>query len=213
MTPFVAQSHTISCWMKSTQTTAGRLITLPTVLLLGGSDQHFSLDINITYSGGVDSSLVGIYIDDVCISGHGHAGVWASSTSSVTDNDWHHVLGVIDSVSHELRIYVDGQFENAFTYPCGPSSYATDNLHFGSYDSTDTTQSYIGVLDDIAIYNRVLTDCEIKQLYYADLVCNIPSVSIADKSILEGKHRNKAIKVSCDTKQTATHNLKHMKNF
>ncbi len=181
--PFVAQSHTISCWMKSNQTKLGRLIVLPTALLVGGGDQHFAININL------DSSFASILFDDVAHPGH--AGVWAESTDNVNDNNWHHIAGIIDSTNHQLRIYNDGKLEKTVAYDGGPSTYATDFLQFGRYGSADNNEDYIGVLDDIAIYNRVLDSSEIHQLYCS---CVLPSATITNKSILEGNTGTKQLK-------------------
>lgn len=167
ITPFVAQSHTFSCWMKSNQTTLGRLVVLPTTILPNGQGQQFSLNINF------DSSFAWASFDDV--SHPDHSGVVVSSTTAVNDNRWHHVAGVIDSSNHELRIYVDGCLQNTTTYDGGPTPYAIDSLHFGRYASfvDNADQNYIGVIDEVCIYNRVLDAEEIQQLF-----CNQGAFSI-----------------------------------
>lgn len=189
-TPFIAQSHTVSCWIKSTQTTLGRLICLPTSLI-GGEDQHFSLNLNIDSLYVEKPNQASIYFAQV--NTPVPFGIGAFSTSSPNDNIWHNIIGVIDSANKQIRIYIDGSLEHEVTYNYGHSTYATAFLQFGryGYGLEANTQNYIGALDDIAIYNRVLNPTEIQQLYCA---CAQPTISIDDKSILEGNSGTKQLK-------------------
>ncbi|MFA6897000.1 MAG: LamG domain-containing protein [Patescibacteria group bacterium] len=84
-----------------------------------------------------------------------------SSTTSIADNNWHYVTG---SVSGSVwKINVDGRDENS-----ADSGYVNTNLAnsvslmlgrvgFGYYFS--------GSIDEVRIYNRALSDDEIRQLY------------------------------------------------
>ncbi len=83
-------------------------------------------------------------------------------------NKWYHVVGVFDS--GEIRIYVNGVLENSDD--TGYSSLYQSVVHVLSGAWT-TDYPAIGasftnsVLDDITLYNRVLSDTEIQSLYNA----------------------------------------------
>jgi hypothetical protein len=84
------------------------------------------------------------------------------------NSDWHHRITTI-SVNGELNDYLDGELINTssianFQWCTSVSSI----LKFGAWWNSDI-QSWDGKLDDIGIWNRALTECEIQDLYNAQL--------------------------------------------
>ena len=74
---------------------------------------------------------------------------------SVTTSQWRHL--VIISAGLNFQIFLDGESSSSFTIgPCGPTSSDIGNLFLGKY--------FDGYLDDVAIFNRVLTSTEINIL-------------------------------------------------
>jgi len=85
----------------------------------------------------------------------------------LTDGAWHHVAVVRDFVTSEIRLYVDGVLNDSFiiSYDAGEGfESATSNLNLG-YLNLLAGYHYNGTLDEVAIYNRVLTVGEILQHY------------------------------------------------
>ena len=74
-------------------------------------------------------------------------------------NKWHHCVYTYDGSIH--RFYLDGQ-EYAQS-DAKPQTGIPDILMFGNYPSGD--QFFQGNLDDIRIYNRVLTQSDVEVLY------------------------------------------------
>ena len=72
--------------------------------------------------------------------------------------NWYHLLGTNDGTYTSL--YVNGILENTFLEPMATGS---ENSFIGRSASSD--QFTNGSIDDIRIYNRVLTEVEILQLY------------------------------------------------
>jgi hypothetical protein len=77
-------------------------------------------------------------------------------------NTWHHL--VIKNLSHINYLYLNG----ALVATSSPSTL--QGVQSGSYIKFGNgilipTEKFIGKLDDIGIWNRALTDCEIKKLY------------------------------------------------
>ena len=77
-------------------------------------------------------------------------------------NTWHHV--VIKNLSHINYLYLDG------VHVATSSPSTLQGVQSGSYIKFGNgilipTEKFIGKLDDIGIWNRALTDCEIKKLY------------------------------------------------
>jgi hypothetical protein len=85
----------------------------------------------------------------------------AFSTTLVSDDQWHHLTLVLDgSTGH---VYVDGVEENSFQ--ASPNFSANDLWSIGQeWDSGGPSGFLTGIVDDVQIYNRALTQKEIEQV-------------------------------------------------
>ena len=80
------------------------------------------------------------------------------STTTLTDDTWHHI-GFTLTGGTSMKVYVDG---NMITSGTLSSSLATPSgSTFYLADFTAVMGSYGGLIDDIAVFNRALTDEEI----------------------------------------------------
>lgn len=92
-----------------------------------------------------------------------------SMTRSLTGtvNDWHSMAITFDASSNTLAFYVDGTLvgtDNTLTMNITQSS--ASNTAFGGHQSTGNTQRYFnGWLDDVALYDSVLTAQGISALH------------------------------------------------
>jgi hypothetical protein len=93
--------------------------------------------------------------------GVGKPDLTLSSRSDVTDGRWRHVAATRTSRSGEMQVYVDGVPEGIATGPKGPRS-APNRMTIGAVQTG--TNPFVGELDDIRIYSRVLPDAEIASL-------------------------------------------------
>src|SRR5204863_7349330 len=84
------------------------------------------------------------------------------STMSITDTNWHHVA-VSKSVS-SLVFYIDGASETALTYNV-TFDFST-SLVIGAVNDT-IDGSFLGLIDELSIYNRPLSENEIQSVYNA----------------------------------------------
>ncbi len=82
----------------------------------------------------------------------------------ITANTWHHIVAVFNYSSHIATVYVDG-----VNYPLNsnvlsnPSNTAgSPSLRVGISRSTP----FSGTIDDVRLYNRVLSSQEVSQLYF-----------------------------------------------
>ena len=87
----------------------------------------------------------------------------ALSTSNVTLNIWHHIALTYNSASEDLRFFIDGIFDSSTATLPTPNSSTEANLFIGR-DSSGQRYFFHGKLDDIGIYNNVLSDSEIRHL-------------------------------------------------
>lgn len=93
---------------------------------------------------------------------------WNQATKNgYADTLWHHVVGTFDGSN--VRIYVDGQagtsaalsgtIQTASSYPVCIGSNNADS------GGTCNGDEFNGIVDDVRIFNRTLSETEIKQLY------------------------------------------------
>jgi hypothetical protein len=122
-----------------------------------------------------------------------------TSDNDFNDGDWHLAVGVWDGSSStnvselQMKVYIDG----GLVSQTPSSSVGFGGLHplipingdgfckFGiSPDPSQISTSFIGILDDIGIWNRALTQQEITDLYHS---CNNSlSISPQNNSLLTG---------------------------
>ncbi len=84
----------------------------------------------------------------------------AESTTSISPGTWYHAVGTYDE--QNVKIFVNG-IEEASTPHTATISYSTEGLYIGNRPSL--TRDWDGLIDDVRIYNRVLSQDEIKRLY------------------------------------------------
>ena len=98
---------------------------------------------------------------------------------AVDDNIWHHLVGIRDGDNNKNILYVDGKevanvtmtYSNGFDSTTAPINIGWLNLPGYFY--------YTGHLDDVALYNRVLSEKEIRMHYYlARSYCEICDTKI-----------------------------------
>ena len=89
-------------------------------------------------------------------------------TKSLTDNQWHHIAVVLANDGSpnisEARLYVDGQLETTggvLAYPINTG--VIQDVQLGVFTLVAPTY-FNGLIDDVRIYSRALTDAEITAL-------------------------------------------------
>jgi hypothetical protein len=91
-------------------------------------------------------------------------------STQINDNEWHHIVAIRDESLNQNRIYVDGVMEDSETYDYQAGFGATTTLGIGYMAYTGIPDYYYnGLLDEVAVYQRALTDVEITQHYDAGL--------------------------------------------
>jgi concanavalin A-like lectin/glucanase superfamily protein len=89
----------------------------------------------------------------------------------VSLNEWHHAVGIYSN--NGLKLYVDGNLEGTETnvnYNFNSSDW--NNMRFGANVYDDSARSFFnGMLDDVRLYNRALSDCEIQELFTGQPSC------------------------------------------
>jgi lysophospholipase L1-like esterase len=93
----------------------------------------------------------------------GAGGVGLFGSTGINDNAWHHLVAVRDESVNRNRLYVDGVKVDSAThdYAAGFGASTTLGIGYMAYNGTPD-YFYDGLLDEIALYNRALTDAEIQ---------------------------------------------------
>lgn len=89
------------------------------------------------------------------------------SSTLVNDSQWHHAVAIINrtnSTSITSSLYVDGQLEGSDTKTVGSYNH-NDYLYVGDDTANGGEQHLNGTIDEFVIYNRTLSESEIKALY------------------------------------------------
>ncbi len=152
---------TLSMWVKPDATDdGGYILSKP---WNGGGQYNYTID-----SAGGSNPTIGVQLS-------GATSYSLGSSKTISAGIWHHVL-VTFSSSSNVAIYLDGALANSGTHGIASwtpgSGDANISLVLGCiypYASNNcagaTTYDYKGLLDDVRIYNRVLTAGEISSLY------------------------------------------------
>ena len=140
-------AFTLSVWLKKLQDGGG--------WLLGNSSSGFpriqadGSGLNISFGSGTDSC--GIELSDV-----------QNFTSESADSFWHHLVVSFDGVT--LRIVLNGK-ELDKTDCSGKRATGDGSFYIGNRENSDS-QGYNGSIDELRIFNYVLGDAEIDDLYW-----------------------------------------------
>jgi len=92
------------------------------------------------------------------------------SNTKPTYNEWHHLYAVFDKLANIQELYIDGLFEGK-TSMTGELNVSTIKFGYGSAfdtpgDIAALPETYLkGVVDEVCIYNRPLSEAEIQALY------------------------------------------------
>ena len=150
-----AGSFTISFWMKSTQS--------------GGGEGGYGLLVDhrrnndgqyIGYSVEDNSGqIIGIVRDRI----H-EAHVY--STTKVNDGQFHHVVLVFDRNAPITKLYIDDKMEGSDISGVNNIDSDFDILIGGQAPPNTLVDYYNGILDQLRIYDRVLSDHEIQSLFH-----------------------------------------------
>ena len=91
--------------------------------------------------------------------GVGSARTTVASLASVSDNAWHHVVGTYTSGTNGMKLYVDGALQGSATATVQSFTgyWKAGREHLTSWTNNPTDDYFDGTLDELAVYNTVLT--------------------------------------------------------
>jgi PKD repeat protein len=82
---------------------------------------------------------------------------------------WSHVAAVIDREANTAKCYVNGVLSDTITDSImGSTATAGDSLFIGYSNMFGSGDRYAGIIDEVELFNRALTESEIQDIYNAD---------------------------------------------
>lgn len=87
----------------------------------------------------------------------------ASGGQTLEPNKWYHVVGMYSDSGDFLRTYVNGVLDRSITTTKVMS--ANNGTAYIGKDAPTQTRYFQGNIDDVRVYNRILSDTEIMNLY------------------------------------------------
>ncbi|MFT6985094.1 MAG: MSHA biogenesis protein MshQ [Psychromonas sp.] len=155
----LSNTASMSFWIKTSQTgnnTAWRAPGISGVEQNGGTDDIFW--------GWIDASgNIGISVGDDNSS---------KSNSAINDGSFHHIVLTRDAVTGAYKIYIDGSLNKSGTIGTGLIGTA-----FSSIGRIEGGNGYFeGQLDELKIYDSVLSDAQVTDLYNETRICDVEQI-------------------------------------
>lgn len=93
---------------------------------------------------------------------------FVSLNFSLQTGVWYHVVGTYSPTEPVCKFYLNGVFQNTGACTSTPRTPSNLPLEIGRYSGNNTT-NFNGLIDEPAIYNRALTEAEIRDQYFAGI--------------------------------------------
>jgi len=144
----VTSEVTLMTWMKTTSvTTWARLID---------KSQWQTSGYDLVLNQGTQVPMLEFFVNNTTSQVMG--------TTPVDDNEWHFIAGTF--ANQTLRIYVDGVLEGEVGSAGGVDINPNDlPVMIGGESSSNGGQQYVGIVDEVAMFNRELTADEIQNIF------------------------------------------------
>jgi Concanavalin A-like lectin/glucanases superfamily len=151
----IGDSFTICAWVKTASVGGGAHWTSAPIVdsETGGWALDFGFGINdqgklMFGNGGYDNSA--------------QYDSWVSGNAVVNDSNWHHVCATRDNSNGAVNLFVDGVLDNQGTTGTG---ILTSNPKIKIGNGSDGNQPFVGLIDDLRIYDSVLTAEEVAEVH------------------------------------------------
>jgi len=119
-----------------------------TVLSYGTRNNYQNFEFIILSSGVM---TVGIYNENS-----------ANSSTAISTGTWHHIAYTYDGTTS--KFYLDGVIDGTDTFANTPNTGTSTNLYVGILNDA-TSFKFDGIIDELAVWSRALTEVEVGQLY------------------------------------------------
>jgi hypothetical protein len=111
----------------------------------------------------------------------------AAPSTAPSTNVWHHYVVVYDRSASSYTLYVDGVREVTDFGPITRAEPINQVWTIGTHETFNVNFAWVGLMDDVRIYNRLLTVADVEALYGLAAVLPLQVVGHpADATVLPG---------------------------
>ena len=147
--PVGSTPRTFSCWIKSNEASSDRNIFHYGTTEIAPTNYHLFMH---------EGKYVGI--------GNGYGYGILISNKDIGDNSWHFITTVYDGSSTNLQhIFIDGKLDTSDVISTTPNTVLTNIWKMGQFMAGSS--SLLGQVDDLKIYNTILSNHQIWDMYKA----------------------------------------------
>jgi Concanavalin A-like lectin/glucanases superfamily len=151
-------SYTISAWVQTSLYDPNETNVAVVTTHQWGTTAGYFLGVNTTGSGGYGAPNKAWFYNL-------SPSTTPYSTTTVVDGAWHQLVGVRNTSSGMISLYVDGAFQSQYPDQGLPNVPDGTPLLFGGLDHDGPTNLYTGLIDDVQFYSSALSDSQITYLY------------------------------------------------
>ncbi len=162
-------NRTISFWIK---TSFGEQIPIS----IGTAQYNSCFNVCLNCSGFYQGNLVSAPFGVVGVMGYDNDFFPANGTN-VSNYFWNNVCVVYDG--NNTKVFINGLIDNVLALQY--NTFGNDNF-FGKSNDNGALRFLIGDLDDIGIWNRALSVCEIQDLYNSQINSLAGSIAVSPQS-------------------------------
>ena len=94
-----------------------------------------------------------------------YCGKWLKYNDEIENNKWYHVVATYDSSNGESKLYVNGNLVDSEEFGRLKTETTTNLLIAGAPGNDTDWRNFDGKLDDLRIYDRVISKKEVNALY------------------------------------------------
>jgi hypothetical protein len=116
-----------------------------------------------------------------------YTGLQVVSNQLFNDNNWHNIICIADMDISLAKYYFDGVFVGSQNITVNQNLSSWNTIKFGN-NLSDPNAVFAGVIDDIGIWNRALSECEIQDLYNAQINFVAGSIAVSPQPALTGSN-------------------------
>jgi hypothetical protein len=152
---FGKRDFSLLAWIKTDNSKSDDLQIIEKMDRIGGSAPYRGYYLRISHLTAHENT------PEPCVSdGTNEVETWGDDV--LTDNEWHFIAATFDR-DDMLKLYIDGIFEIQIDITSVGDIDVDNPTYIGQQDNFDN--QFIGQIDEVRIYNRVLSDSEIQELY------------------------------------------------
>jgi hypothetical protein len=143
-------SYAVSFWVKSENPGRGRI--------LSKWNEHLNTPYPFAFQMNETKCLCCLY------DGHESATRVISNYGNIWDDEWHHLVFVVDSENMRQLAYLDGQLIHSAEILTKESTNNNSEIHISNMPHYETYK-YQGSMDDIYLFNFALSERQVARLY------------------------------------------------